>query len=563
MPQFTTETTEILQAFSELDSGIFFDPVNNFDLFLDDSNEKGLLVSNGVVLNTIGSDNLQWNNAVSPVPSADYLNFFNRLEVNNFIDISGVGDSNLDGRWEVTSLTPGGNYVIGLTYTGTVNDNQNITNTELTIQRVIEYPSNYLLSNSSNGSISAQANIPIQFASLAPLGDINGLLAKFTLFELPFVTFSNPQSKFDITEIQSGSSAKIASFPYGNAADIPAQPDVSQLDISSDEDVTVTLTNNDIDRINNAVSQYQIAESQQGLDSAVSGVTAEFDFSGSFELTPVENESGLDLSSLQFKSEQYTQAVNDYTQAVDDYNATNPNSVTELPSLQIGIRGLTGGNTVTFNLAKDSAVLSDQWTMTLPAPGTPFVNDFTFYVDASFFSKILSGIDYELILSSLFERMQLTGELTYVNITYNQSEFDSNISSFNSQVEQFETDIEAYEEQKTLDIQENDEKLEDAKFALRDAKLVAMANDLSGSGGTGTYTYVAPTPAEELAEALNNGYSETYEADYDTTGPGAPGNANPRPNDPADLVETDGEDTSYISNVTYWTTVDYVDDSNP
>ena len=67
---------------------------------------------------------------------------------------------------------------------------------------------------------------------------------------------------------------------------------------------TITLTTNDIEKVNNAVSQYQIAESQAGLDGAVSGVTAEFDFSGSFELTPVENESGLDLSSLQLKSEQ-------------------------------------------------------------------------------------------------------------------------------------------------------------------------------------------------------------------------------------------------------------------
>ena len=580
MANFNSETTDILRAFAEINPNIRFDNNENFYKFIQDperilvglAGEPRLTVTDVGDVDTVATATLLFNVSNDPLFSfsGSPLDFFSIVEVGEYIKVAGAlsGNANttLNVNWKVTGKSSANDTQPSIALEYTYNDpvgngfngprvSGNTASYNLTLTRVVKYPSTKI--KTTDDSIVAQADLPIQFTSTKNLEDIDSFINKLTQFELPEVTFGN--DNFEITEASPGASIKESTYAYASAeAAIPIP--VIDNSIENDKDVVLALSSSDIDILNNVVSQYQM-NNMEGLTDAIAGPTFDFKIEDTFTVTPIETspefESSIqntfdgysELSGIQLSSEKLQAEIDTYNENIKAYQDTNPESIVGLSSYQIAVTGTVGENTVKLELAENNIIIPDEFSMTITDSVLVggWINDFTFFIDASVFTKIVSGIDYELVLSSVHEECRLTGDLEYVNIIIDEAAQDSAQATFEADQEAYETALSAYEATFSSDVAANDAKLEEALWAARWKKQTVFNS------------YTAPSAGEIDAEYTSFGADPNYEANYDTTGPGQPGGANARPKGPTSLPVAKTDDSLYISKVIYWTPVELIE----
>ena len=579
MANFNSETTDILRGFAEINPNIKFDDSENFDKFFQDperilegnTGEPMLTVEDVGAVGEVATATLRFNviNDLLFSFSGPPLDFFSTVEVGEYIKVdnalSGESDTTLNVNWKVTGKSsaddiqpsidleytyndPVGNGVDGPRVAG------NTATYNLTLTRVVKYPSTKI--KTTDDSIVAQADLPIQFTSSKNLENIDSFINKLTQFELPEVTFGN--ANFEITESSPGASIKESTYAYASAESVIPDPVIDN-SIESDRDVVLALSSSDIDILNNVVSQYQM-NNMEGLTDAIAGPTFDFKIEDTFTVTPIETspefESSIQntfdgysgLSGIQLSSEKLQAEIDTYNENIKAYQDTNPESIVGLSSYQIAVTGVASEQTVKLELAENNIIIPDEFSMTITDSELVggWINNFTFFIDASVFTKIVSGIDYELILSSLYKKCRLTGDLEYVNIIIDEAAQDSAQATFEADQEAYEMALSVYEATFSSDVAANDAKLEEALWAARWKSQTVFGD------------YTAPTNA-----AIDDEYDEfdadpNYEANYDTTGPGRPGGANARPKGPTSLPVAKTDDSLYISKVIYWTPVELI-----
>ena len=580
MANFNSETTDILRGFAEINPNIKFDDSENFDKFFQDperilvgnTDEPRLTVTDVGGVGNVATATLLFNVINDPLFSfsGSSLDFFSIVEVGEYIKVddalSGNANTTLNVYWKVISKSLANvtqpSIALEYTYNDPVDNGfngprvaGNTASYNITLTRVVKYPSTKI--KTTDDSIVAQADLPIQFTSDKNLENIDSFINKLTQFELPEVTFGN--DNFEITESSPGASVKESTYAYASAESVIPNPVINN-DIENDKDVVLALSSSDIEILNNVVSQYQM-NNMEGLTDAIAGPTFDFKIEDTFTVTPIETspefESSIqntfdgysELSGIQLSSEKLQAEIDTYNENIKAYQDTNPESVVGLSSYQIAVTGTQGENTVKLELAENNIIIPDEFSMTITdsvlAGG--WNNNFTFFIDASVFTKIVSGIDYELVLSSVYDECRLTGDLEYVNIIIDEAAQDSAQATFEADQENYETALAAYEASFSSDVAANDAKLEEALWAARWKKQTVFG------------TYTAPTTSDINAEYALFAADPNYEANYDTTGPGQPAGANPRPKGPTSLPVAKTDDSLYISKVVYWIPVGLIE----
>ena len=316
----------------------------------------------------------------------------------------------------------------------------------------------------------ATATIPETIPSTAGVGSIDKFVNQTYLFDEAEVTFDSGQSRFAYQESAQGSTPKQSYYAYTPVVEI-VTPDQIPPDIQ-DNDVEFTITSSDLLKVLQAIERDKnelYFEKSNDISNAQNEATP--------EIPTITQENLGDLDALQRISQQYAEALS----AIE-----SPNTQIEESSYRIEIYG-QAPNSLSIYIERDGERMTELLSLSPQITTPDFFDDFSFYLNPDDIT-VISGISYNVILSSSDDVVQFIGEYPYNEVTDNteqynadQAAYQSELSDYEAQQIEFENNQEIYDNaEQELNQGRQDQQNGDQLTEIRDsASLVVAISDYS------------------------------------------------------------------------------------
>lgn len=407
---------------------------------------------------------------------------------------------------------------------------------------------------SEDETIIASATLPISFPSIAGVEDIKTFTGKFTLFNEPEVTFSDNQSRFILSEGDVNATPKTYKIPYGNLDNI-VQPPLNDPEIEDEVIFTFNLSAADLSTLVRAIDDERYSVDSNELQESMQIPGMDFDLKSAYSQSDVVQntiDGPITVQSSSFDVAVFQAQVDAFNENVSANNASAP----DYNGLQVALL-IRAPNTFSLQLARDNAILTDSFEMSISNVGQPnFSEDFDIFFDADFFSKIFSEKEYTISVAPAYEKAKFSTTLDYVEYGYDQAAYEAELATYNQEVTEYQDEVNTVETQTEnieLARESNQQIYNDTKETLIADGVASFTVDYVDAVTAQTPPdplpeYAPPDPADIVTAAENAGWDPNFDQN------------NPLPDLPTPPTPPEAGDATniyFISSITYWSPVVY------